>query len=154
MQPEDHVAAPSGYVIPPDPAIMSLADRVAALEAHLAPVYLTYSSLPPLTEAQEAELRESAAEALKLGPPPRLIPPEPLLSPAQVRYLLRQCVTVVKPGETLVIRGRDWTPNQVREIQRVVDAMREDGTIGFKVLAVFGDELGAIEAREEAGDGA
>ncbi len=47
---------------------------------------------------------------------------------------LRQCVTVVKPGETLVIRGRDWTPNQVREIQRVVDAKREDGTIGFKVL--------------------
>jgi len=133
----------------------ALARRVAALEARLAPVHLTFSSLPPLTEAEEAELRESAAEALKLGPPlPRPAPEPPALSPAQVRYLLRQCVTVVKPGETLVIRGRDWTPWQAREIQQVMDAMREDGTIGFKVLAVFGDELAVIEAGEEAGDAA
>jgi len=154
VTPDDHVAAPSVYDIPPYPAVADLFERVAALEARLAPMYVTYSSLPPLTEAQEAELRESLAEALKLGPPPRLIPPEPLLSPAQVRYLLRQCVTVVKPGETLVIRGRDWTPNQVREIQDWMDAMHEDGTIGFKVLAVIGDELGVIEAGEEAGGAA
>jgi hypothetical protein len=70
--------------------------------------------------------------------------PPPPLTKDEIRQLLRECVTVVAPGETLVIRGRDWTPNQVREIQHSVDFMSEEGMIPFKVLIVFGDELGAV----------
>ena len=118
-----------------------------ALEARFAPVHVSYLSMPPLTEAEEAEVMESAAEALKLGPaPPRPAPEPPALSPAQVRYLLRECVTVVKPRETLVVRGTNWTPAQTREIQQVMDEMYELGIVPFKALAVFGDELGVAEA--------
>jgi hypothetical protein len=124
----------------PDAGAGSLAERVAALEARLAPVHLTFSSLPPLTDAQEAELRDSLAEAMKPGPLPYRVTPPPL-SPDEIRQLLRECVTVVKPGETLVIRGRDWTPNQVCEIQQVMDALHEDGRIPFRALAIFGDEI-------------
>ena len=124
-----------------------LEERVAALEARFAPVRITYSSLPPLTEAEEAEIREAAAEALKLGPPaPRPAPEPPVLTTAEIRYLLRECVTVVKPGETLVIRDRNWNPEQVREIQQWMDAAYESGRISFKVLAVIGEELAVAEA--------
>ena len=131
--------------------VADLTERVAALERRFAPLQITYYSLPPLTEAQEAELRESVAEALELGPlPPRPAPEPPPLSPAQVRYLIRQCVTTVGPGETLVIRGRDWTPSQVREIQQWMDADHESGRIDFRVLAVIGDELGVVKPEADA----
>jgi hypothetical protein len=84
------------------------------------------------------------AEAARLARE-RIIPQPPPLTPGEIRQLLRECVTVVKPGETLVIRGRDWTPNQVREIQQVMDAMHEDGQIPFRALATFGDELGVVQ---------
>ena len=151
MEPDVHVAAPGVYDIPPHPEVADLRERVAALEARLAPGYpLKPFGLPPLTEEQEAELKREFDETMR-GPFTHQPPPP---TPDQVRYLLRECVTIIEPGETLVIRGRNWTPNQVREIQQWMDAMHEDGTIGFKVLAVIGDELGVIEAGEEAGDGA
>ena len=68
-----------------------------------------------------------------------------LLDPETVRHLLRECVTVVKPGETLVVRGGDWNPEQCREIQQWMDAEHESGRIDFPVLAVIGDELGVAE---------
>jgi hypothetical protein len=125
----------------------SLEERVAALEECTRyPLRAYIPSWTPLTEAEEAQVRESAAEAARLGPmPPRIAPEPPALSPAQVRYLLRECVTVVKPGETLVIRGTNWTPNQVREIQQCMDIMHEEGIVAFKGLAVPGDELGVAE---------
>ena len=127
----------------------SLEERVAALEEALAnPLRAYIPSWEPLTEAQEAELRESLTEAVKM--PPRVIWQRPPLSPDEIRQILRECVTVVKPGETLVIRGANWTPNQVREIQQVMDAMHEDGRIPFEVLAVFGDELGVLHLPEDA----
>ena len=130
----------------------SLEDRVAALEEMLAhPVRFILPSRDPLTPGQEAELRETAEAALKAGPyRHRVIIQPPPLTPGEVRQLVRECVTAVKPGETLVVRGRDWTPMQVREIQRAVDAMHEDGVIGFKVLAVFGDELGVVQPEADA----
>jgi hypothetical protein len=68
------------------------------------------------------------------------------LSEDQVRQLLRECVTVVKPGETLILRcGREWTPQQMREIQDSVDAMAEFRDLRFKVLVVPADELGVAE---------
>jgi hypothetical protein len=82
------------------------------------------------------------------------------LSPEQIRRLLRECVTVVKPGETLVIRGRDWTPSQLREIQQAMDDMYQLGQVSFRALAVPGDELGTAlepefmaETRVEPVDG-
>jgi hypothetical protein len=126
----------------------SLEDRVAALEEMLAhPPRFILPPVPGLTPGQEAGLRECVTEAtLKAGPfGYRVILQPPPLTPDEVRQLLRECVTVVRPGETLVIRGRNWTPLQVREIQQVMDAMHEDGRIPFRVLAVFGDELGVVQ---------
>lgn len=47
-------------------------------------------------------------------------------SPDEVRALLRECVTVVKPGEVLVIRVPYDTPwDKARGYQQVLDAARE-----------------------------
>lgn len=125
--------------------------RVAALEAQLEDLAHPRISfaMPEFCEEDAARFREELEAAMKKPQLLRVATPVHMLSPEQVRLLLRECVTVVKPGETLVLRGRDWTPNQVHEIQQVMDAMHEDGTIPFKVLAVFGDELGVIQAEEE-----
>lgn len=120
----------------------SLEDRVAALEECIRyPLRSFVSSWTPLTEAEEAEVRESVAALAKM--PHRVI--QPGLSRDEIRQILRECVTVVKPGETLIVRGTNWTPGQTREIQQVMDEMRELGIVPFKALAVFGDELGVVE---------
>jgi hypothetical protein len=72
------------------------------------------------------------------------------LRPGQVRQLLRECVTVVKPGETLVMRGCDWTPEQVRAIREWMDRERESGRISFRVLVVPGDELAVVQPESDA----
>jgi hypothetical protein len=71
-----------------------------------------------------------------------------MFDPEMVRALLCECVTVIKPGETLVVRV-PWTvtPTQLREYQRVMDSA-EGGVIPFRVLVVAGDELGVVEARD------
>jgi hypothetical protein len=122
-------------------SLHGLEERVAALEARLAPVHPTFSSLPPLTDAQEAELRESLAEAMKLGPLPYRVTPPPL-SPDEIRQLLRECVTVVKPGETLVVRvPLSWTPAMVSDYSRNVRAAIEILELPFKTVVVPGDGL-------------
>ena len=123
-----------------------LEERVAALEAAKSPGLRPFD-LPPLTAEQEAQLKRDFDETMPAAFTHRILPSLPALTPDEIRALLRECVTVVKPGETLVIRGRDWTPNQVREIQQVMDAMHEDGHVPFKALAVFGDELAVAEAQ-------
>ena len=67
------------------------------------------------------------------------------LDPDEIRELIREHVTVVKPGETLVVRV-PWTvtPQQLYEYQRVMDGA-EGGEIPFKVLVVAGEELGIVE---------
>ena len=130
----------------------SLEDRVAALEEMLAhPVRFILPSWDPLTPGQEAELRETAEAALKAGPyRHRVIIQPPPLTPGEVRQLVCECVTTVGPGETLVVRGRDWTPSQVREVQDWMDADYESGRIDFRVLAVIGDELGVVKPEADA----
>jgi hypothetical protein len=111
-----------------------LEERVAALEARVAPgPLLKPFGLPPLTEEQEAELRRAFDETMRP------------LTPVQIRQLLSECVTVVRPGETLVVRV-PWTttPSQLREYQRVTDSA-EGGVIPFRVLVVAGDELGVVQ---------
>ena len=123
---------------PPD-----LEQRVAALE-ELARYPLQIATFPEvLTEEKMARFREDLNATL--GQPHRILPQPPPLTPEQVCHLLSECVTVVKPGETLIIRGQNWTPAQLNEIQRAMDAMHETGRIPFKALAVPGDELGVTE---------
>lgn len=123
-----------------------LEERVAALE-ELALYPLRIASSVPLGDEEAARFKEEYDAAMRdFGHQPlRILPSVPPLTSDEVRYLLRECVTVVKPGETLVIRDRNWTPNQVREIQDWMDAEHESGRIGFKVLAVIGEELGVAE---------
>ena len=124
----------------------SLEERVAALEARLAPFQVTYSAWPALTEEETAELKEQIAALQQEPLMHRVIHLPPPLTPEQVRQLLRECVTVVKPGETLVVRvGFDITPMQVRELQDAADGMCEYRGLPFKVLVFPGDELAVTE---------
>ena len=70
---------------------------------------------------------------------------ETSLSPADVRALLRECATVVKPGETLVIRLPVGTSrNQVAEYMAVLDVMRD--SFGLTAVVLVADELGVVQA--------
>ena len=110
----------------------SLEERVAALEE----MALAQPVAPEMTEEQAREFGREWQKAL---------------SEDEVRQLLRECVTVIKPGETLIIRGdRNWTPNQVREVQDSLDHMAGWRDLGFKVLVVPGEELGVAEAAADA----
>ena len=52
---------------------------------------------------------------------------------------------VVKPGETLVIRIRDWNADQVDCYQEYLDARHQAGEIPFRPLVVIGDELAIVQ---------
>jgi hypothetical protein len=131
--------------------VLALVSRVEALEGRLA-ARTEIRAAAPMTDGQVAEFRRLLDEEMRKTPHShRVLYQPPPLTPDQVRYLLRECVTAVGPGETLVIRGRDWTPGQVHEIQRSLDAMHEAGRIPFRALAVFGDELGVVKSGEAAG---
>ena len=121
----------------------TLEERVAALEE----MALAQPVTAEMTEEQAREFERDWQEALS-KPQHLLVPPQhPPLGEDEIRQLLRECVTVVKPGETLILRcGREWTPQQMREIQDMVDATAEWRGLGFKVLVVPADELGVAEA--------
>lgn len=122
---------------------ITLEDRVAAIERALAVPAL---DLPgQLTDEQVAGFREEFARLAKL-PGVRWLPRAPVLTPETARALLRECVTVVQPGETLVIRAPGtWTPRHVEEYQDHADAATASGRIPFRVLVVIGDELAVIQ---------
>jgi hypothetical protein len=119
----------------------TLEERVAALES----LIVSPAAEPEWTDGQVAEFRKALAAGAgdsKVD----LLPPRRLVGVADVRQVLRECVTVVKPGETLIIRGdRDWTPNQAEEVQQRFDAAVDFWKLCFRVLVVPGDELGVAE---------
>jgi hypothetical protein len=136
---------------------MSLEDRVAALEAELERLRHPLVAIEPLDlDPEERERFAAEFEKAMAGigsQPARLLPaPVMLLTADQVRECLRQCVTVVGPGETLVLRVWGFTPNQVREYQESLDVAMKYGAIPFKVLVVIGEELGVVEAAAKAGE--
>jgi hypothetical protein len=126
----------------------NLEDRVAALEALVMPpaggLDLT-QGWPAWTEQQIAEFTESFASAA--GARMRILPHIPPFTEDEIRQLLRECVTVVRPGETLVIRlASGWTPGLAREMADEVREVVKSGNLGFSVLVVRGDEMGVAEA--------
>lgn len=124
-----------------------LEERVAALE-EMAAHPLQIVSAPPhnFSDAQVAELRQQLGDTMSGPYQHRVIPSPPPLTPDEVRQLLRECVTVVKPGETLVVRV-PWgtTPAQVRELQAGLVKLTIWMDVPFKVLVLPGDELGIAE---------
>ena len=122
-------------------SLRTIEDRVAALEAAMAPPgpLLKPFGLPPLTAEQEAQLKRDFDETMRV------------LTREQIRQLLRECVTVVKPGETLVVRV-PWrtTPTQVRELQQAIDDGADYLNLPFKTLVLPGDELGTAEGASGA----
>lgn len=64
----------------------------------------------------------------------------PALTPDIIRALMRGHLTVVKPGETLVMRpDPNITPNQLRELQRWLDDWHSEGDLPFRVIVLPGD---------------
>ena len=121
---------------------------MAALEEILAhPAQLTLPPAPGLTPGQEAGLREDLEAALKEAPSGyRAIPWPPPLTPDEIRQLLSECVTVVRPGETLAVRVPwETRPVQVAEYQRYVEEAIETRAIPFRVLILAGEELSVVQ---------
>lgn len=78
------------------------------------------------------------------------LPQRKPLTQDEVYQLLRECVTVVKTGETLVIQvGDGWYPEQIRQIQEALNCADENGPYWpFRTLVVPGERLGVAEPAE------
>ena len=73
--------------------------------------------------------------------------PDATLTPDEIRQLLRECVTVVKPGETLIIRvPMDTHTYQIHEYQERADTVLADHGNPFRVFVLPAEELGVAEA--------
>jgi hypothetical protein len=70
------------------------------------------------------------------------------LTKDEILQVLRECVTVVKPGEALVICVADLTPRQVSEYQQSLNVWYEDGGLPFRAFVLPGGELGVVEASD------
>jgi hypothetical protein len=104
----------------------------------------------PLTEDEAAEFRQRFEDAMKEPGPPRVMPQPPALTPEAIRTLLRECVTVIKPGETLIVRVPWATPARtVYELGRVLHEQAEAAGAGFHTLVVPAAEIGAGEGPQE-----
>ena len=81
-----------------------------------------------------------------------ILPDEPdaLLDRETVRQLLRECVTVVKPGEVLLLRAADgMNPQQVREIHWIAASWLEYHAPSIKALVLPPLEIAIIPAGSE-----
>lgn len=52
---------------------------------------------------------------------------------------------VVGPGDTLVMRVRDWSPEQVELYQGHLDRLAADRGLPFRVLAVMADDMAVVK---------
>jgi hypothetical protein len=100
------------------------------------------------TDEQVAEFGERFEALVAKGGALRVIPQQAPLTPDEIRSLLRECVTVVKPGEILVIRVPfgGITANQHREYAEHLEYYAEQH--GIRAMIVLGDELGVQEAAQ------
>lgn len=70
----------------------------------------------------------------------------PVPDDATVRALLRECVTVVQPGEVLVMRFKHLDLAGARRIREIVRAWNIDNGTDLKVLPLMADELTVMPA--------
>jgi hypothetical protein len=59
---------------------------------------------------------------------------------------------VAGPGDTLVMRVKDWTEQQVDGYQQHLDRLAADRGLPFKVLAVMGDDMAVVKQQPAAPD--
>jgi hypothetical protein len=136
----------------------ALERRVGALEdlvRHIA-ARMDIPADVPMTEEQTAEFRRLFDEAMQ-GRKPfayHVLPPPAPLTSDEIRQLLRECVTVVKPGEVLFFSCGDpnMTPVQMRELQEVFSAWLEYEAPDVKVLVLPHGEMGVAEPMVGAND--
>lgn len=126
----------------------TLEERVAAIEQAIAIPSLDFPG--QWTEEQVAEFRDKW-EHLSAQPGVRWLPRAPVLTEETATTLLRECFTVVRPGEVLVIRApADWTPNQADLYQEYASALAAPH--GFGVLVYLGDQFARITSDPEPAD--
>jgi hypothetical protein len=101
----------------------------------------------PMTDGQAAEFAERFKAAMADAPPfAHPVWLRPGLDRDEIRSLLRECVTVVKPGETLIIRvSENMTPSQCREYQQAVDSGITHWDLGFRAMVLPAEGLGIAE---------
>lgn len=80
---------------------------------------------------------EAGSRPVNAEPPPTI---EERLAALEV---LATVPVILGPGETLIIRTTDLTPNQMREYQQALDYEHECGHFPFQAVVVHGDELAA-----------
>lgn len=124
-------------------------DRLAAIEAVL---------FPQLTNEQVEEFKAEFGRRVSAGefehPRFERVPPGPPLTRGQVTQLLRECVTVVKPGETLAIRANgEWAPRQVEQFQQFLDDLAEWRDLGVKLLVLPGEEFAVVTGSQAKAQG-
>jgi hypothetical protein len=130
----------------------SLEERVAALEEMTAHP-LQMATAPELTEEQAREFEREFQGALGRAQKLHILPPRQPLTEDEVRQLLRECVTVVRPGEVLILRVGPpgvFTPDQLREYQDSVTWWLDHNAPGVQALVVIGED-GQIVRQEPAG---
>lgn len=124
-----------------DTPALTLEERVAALEEalpHITPARTCTDDELAKWQAKFDKLMDSGRYEIKV------LPPAPLLTPETARALLRECVTVVQPGEVLAVRIPDnWSAAQMDAIQDYADA----SLAGIRVAFLPGEEF-AVQRQE------
>lgn len=131
------------------PAPSSLEQRIADLEATVDRL-LNPVAAPEWTDEQIAHFKEEFEAAAKQFPSHVLrhlpLSPPNLLNPETVRQLLRESVTIVKPGEVLfLVCPENRTPMQIREIQDCVNWWLADNAPDIRVLVLPYGEMAVAE---------
>ena len=71
------------------------------------------------------------------------------LSPDEIRQLLAECVTVVKPGETLVLRCPEGTTMAGMDRLRQITAAQLGPDAGIRVLVVPHLDMAVVQPGRE-----
>lgn len=115
-----------------------LEERVTALE-EMAAHPLRSVTPREISEEQAREFERDWQMALGKPQQLRVLPPRQPLTEDEVRQLLRECVTVVRPGEILVIQvSENFAPNQLREYQDSVTWWLRENAPDIKALVIPG----------------
>lgn len=126
--------------------------RVAELEAVVERLMhpVAVAEFPPVSDEDAARFREEFDAALRdFGRRPHTIFPSSLtvLDPESVRQLLRESVTVVKPGEVIFLRCPEgWTPQQVREMHECVRWWLEANAPDIRAMVIPHLDMAVAEA--------